>query len=248
MPYFSYYYPSTYISVFAGLGLLFWASILIFIRSEDYVESKLLKATNLSYLASLDEMLRTMPEMSGKAVYLPEPPHGLAPSRIGKGIATSRVYFFEDDEKTGTPSAIVQEKVIAGHLKDSIIAPGNDLLKLFEETLGKRFAGAGYSFFERAIPRLIEDDFELAQKVEIETLKDSVKIRLKNPIDPTLFVKAEEQHTTVESIGLPMTSAMACALANSTQKPVVIKGHRIDDEGKKVEIAYAMLSYEEAVP
>ena len=230
---------SSFIPLFAGLGMLFWGSILIYIRSEDYVKSELLQATNLSYFASLDEMLKNTPEMSGKGVYLP--------SRVASGVATSRVYFFEKSKKKVTLSEIIKEKGIIGHPKSSMIAPGNELLRLFEKRVGKSFAGADYSFFQRAIPGLVEDDFELAQKVEIETGEDNVKIRLKNPSALTFLVKAKEQLATIDSIGLPISSAIACALADTTDRPVIIRSHHIDDEGKGAEIEYAVLGYEEAL-
>jgi len=52
----------------------------------------------------------------------PRAPQGLSPSKLGGGITTSRVYFFEDNKETTISNALSQEEGISGHPRSSIVA------------------------------------------------------------------------------------------------------------------------------
>jgi hypothetical protein len=222
-----------YTSSLVGLGLIFWGVIMGYVSTEDYVKREVLEATTLSYLTTLNEMLETL-QLREKAVFLP--------SKYFRDSKTNKVYIAKS-QSGGLLNleAIVHKTVNDKQLEATLmVAPGNELARLFEKTLGRSFTTVDFSFFEINMPKLLVAELELAQSVEIIAEGNIVKVKMKNPISFD-FSKKMSQYEAVNSVGTPLSSAIACALANSTGKPVVIKNHQISLDGKTIEIDYVVM-------
>jgi hypothetical protein len=200
------------VSLFAGLGLVFWGTIMTYVSSDKFIKKEVFEATSLSYFSSLNEILDRV-EIKN-VIYMPS-----------KNAELKNEIPLEDNDE--------KEKTL-------IYAPGMELFNLFEKTLGTNFAKHNFSFFERAIPKILVD-LELAQNAKIEAEGDIVTVTLDNPFDTIFLLKAKQYSRALDSIGIPLSSAIAIALAHSTGKPVVIKSHLISPEAKIVEIEYVTL-------
>jgi hypothetical protein len=230
---FSLSYDSNTASL-VGLGLIFWGVIMGYISTEDYVKREVLEATNLSYLSTLNEMLRNL-ELGEKTVFLP--------SKYFSDAKTNKVYIAKSQGgELPNLERIVQETAIDKELRATLmVAPGNELAKLFEKALGKSFTRVDFSFFETYMPKLLVNQLELAQNVEIEAEGNAVKVKMKNPM-PLDFSKVMKDYgKAINSVGTPLSSAIACALADSTGRPIVIKNHQISLDGKTMEIEYVVI-------
>jgi hypothetical protein len=227
----------SYPASLAGLGLLFWGVILAYITRTEYVNKAVMEATDLSYLFTLSQIRRRL-NLGQRAVYLP-------PKYLEKS-SVNEVCFIKKSEKMPLNiEKIVQESRFVGK-GNFITAPGNRLSRLFEKTLGKSFVGSNLLFFIYNIQRLLVDELELAQSVEVEGFKNQVKVTLENSIYSDVYKKGRKYLATLNSVGVPLSSALACALANMTGKPVIIKKHEISEDGKKVSIIYVILESEKS--
>jgi hypothetical protein len=228
---------NSYPASLAGLGLLIWGIILAYITRTDYVNSAVMEATDLSYLSTLSQIRHRL-NLGKRAIYLP-------PKYLEKP-SVNEVCFIKKSEKMPLNiEKVVQEgRVLQKEI--FITAPGNKLSRLFEKTLGKSFSSSNLMFFIYNIQRLLVDELELAQNVEVEGFKNQVKVTLENSIYSNVYREATKYSATLNSIGVPLSSALACTLANLTGKPIIIKKHEISEDGKKVSIIYIILESAES--
>ena len=221
---------------FVGLGLTFWGALLLYVSPEEYVKAALLEATTIASLTSLDELLKGNYE--GRAVYLP--PKYLA------DFESSRVYLTK--EKTiETPildNIQRRENEIAFSNPESVLLtpPGLELAKLFERKFKTSFTKIDLHFLEGHLPQLFTKDLEIAEKMEMTVERGKVTVKIVNSVYKDIGRELDRVHNVVSSIGCPVGSSIACALAKATGQPIVIGKYQLADNGKITEIEYLMLS------
>jgi hypothetical protein len=119
---------------------------------------------------------------------------------------------------------ISEEKLFSENPEGLFITPhGLALSKLFEKELGTSFTKTDINYIQNNLPKLLIEDLEIAEDVEIE---------------------AEETRKlpkTHEALGCPLTSAIACALAKTTGKPITIEKEEQVEDGKTTKIQYRIL-------
>jgi len=220
---------------FVGLGLTFWGALLLYVSPEEYVKAALLEATTIASLTSFDELLRGNYE--GRAVYLP--PKYLA------DFESSRVYLTA--EKTIEPPILDKiqrrENEIAFSNPESILVtpPGIDLARLFEKRLKTSFTKIDLHFLESHLPQLFTKDLEIAEKMEMTVERGKVTVKMVNSVYKDIGRELDRVRNVVSSIGCPIGSSIACALAKATGQPIVIGKYQLSDNGKTTEIEYLML-------
>lgn len=236
---FSINYNSSIIA-FIGLGLIFWGVILFYIRSENYIKKVLLDKTTLPSLTNLNLILREL-GYKGKVVYLP-------PKYFSARAESSKVYITaRKDTKLPPPEKTLDEedKMFVKNPKGALITPpGLDLKRLFEKTLGTSFTRVDLQFLEQNMPKLLVDDLEIAQEVEIETKNDRIFVKTKNSIYRSICKEAQKLSKISYSLGCPLHSAIACALAEAMGKLVVIEKVQTDDDDQTTKMEYHILEPE----
>jgi hypothetical protein len=221
-------------SSLVGLGLIFWGMIVGYISSEDYIKREVLEATNLSYVTTLNEMLDKL-NFKEKAVFLP--------AKYLKDVKTNKVYISKTQStEPFNMEDFLQETVNDKELRERLmIAPGSELVRLFEKTLGKSFAREDFSFFKTNMPKLLVNELEIAQNVDIECEGNTVKVKMKNLMSSDFSREIKDNGKAVYSVGTPLSSAIACALADSTGKVTAIKNYEISPDENTVEIVYSLI-------
>jgi hypothetical protein len=223
------------ILAFIGLGLIFWGAILFYIRPEKYVKETLFVNTTLSSLVNLEQMLTEL-VYQGKGVYLPP--------KYLKDFESSKIYLSAQDSMKLPPLKQTRDQENRIFLKDSgalITPPGMELSRLFEKTLGTSFMKVNLQYLEQNMPKLLIEDLEIAQKVEIKTENSRVHVRMESAIFKNLWKQAVKLRNVWCSLGDPLVSAIACALAKVTGKPVIVEKNQISNEGQTLDIEYCIL-------
>jgi len=222
------------ILAFIGLGLVFWGAILFYVRPEKYVKETVFVKTTLSSLVNLEQMLTEL-GYQGKGVYLPP--------KYLKGFESSKIYLSAQDSMK-LPSLEQIRDQDKAFLKNSgvlITPPGMELSRLFEKTLGTSFMKVDLQYLEQNMPKLLIEDLEIAQKVEIKTENSRVHVRMENSIYKNLWKEAIKLPNLWCSLGDPLVSAIACALTKATGKPVIIEKNQVSNEGQTIDIEYRIL-------
>jgi hypothetical protein len=217
-----------------GLGLIFWGALLWYVVPTKHVTLRLLTATASSPLASVEILLANM-KPQGKGIYLPP--------KYLKDLESSIV--FVPSKAHGTfpiPEQVDEEAVDSKGWKGIFLVPtGFSLSKLFEERLEMPFTATSLADLQAKLPNLLVEELEIAEDAEIETQLDTVTVRLSEHIFSQLCEETRTLKTTHEYIGCPISSAIACALAKATGKPITIEKEEQTQNGKTTEIQYRIL-------
>jgi hypothetical protein len=223
------------IFAFIGLGLVFWGAILFYVRPEKYVKETVFVETTLPSLVNLEQMLTEL-GYQRKGVYLPP--------KYLKGFESSKIYLSaKDSMKLPSLEQIrgQEDKIFLKNSGALITPPGMQLSRLFEKMLGTSFMKVDLQYLEQNMPKLLIEDLEITQKVEIKTENSRVHVRMENSIFKNVWKETIKLPNLWRSLGDPLVSAIACALAKATGKPVIIEKNQVSNEGRTIDIDYRIL-------
>jgi hypothetical protein len=206
---------SSYVLAFMGLGLTFWGALLLYLTPSKYVKVELLNATAISNLPNIERILSTT-KTNTKGIYL-------SPKHL-KDYTSSLIFIpAQPGEPLPTPEETDTEKL---HSKNPngifLTPPGLGLSKLFEKKLGKSFTETDLEDVQKELPKLFEKS-EITKNMDIQTEENSVTVDLGNHIFKGLCEETRKLEKTHETVGCPLSSAIACALAKASGKPVTIE-------------------------
>lgn len=230
---FSIAYVSS-ILAFIGLGLTFWGFLLLYLKHERYVKSTLLDSTTTTSLETLSKIIAEL-DYKGKAVYLP--PKYLKDFKSG-------ILYIPKKQEVRIPivGEVSEEKTFLKNPNGLCIAPlGLGLTNLFEEELGTDFVGADLRYLQNNLPRILIENLEIAQDIEIKTESNLVQIKLVDSIFKDVCREASKFSNICNSIGCPLCSSLACALSRTTGKPIAIEKTECSENGKIINVQYRIL-------
>ena len=221
---------------FIGLGLTFWGAIFLYTGTEKYIKEALLDKTTSPSLVTLNQMIAEL-GYKGQAVYLPP--------KYLKDFESSKVFIAKQERtKLPTPKQIQkeEERMFVTNPEGILLTPpGADLTKLFEETLDTSLTKADLQYLEGTMPRLLVEDLEIAENLEIEAKKSKVYVKIENSIYTNMHIEAEKLPNVRGSIGCPICSAIACAIAKAAGKPTIIERVQTSEDGRTISIEYRLL-------
>ncbi|MGB9693952.1 MAG: hypothetical protein ACPLYF_03830 [Fervidobacterium sp.] len=226
------------ILAFIGLGLIFWGIILTYIQTEEYVKESLLNATALSSLAMLNQIITEL-DYTEKAVYLP-PKYLKDPEENKAYIPKNKM------SKLPTPEQIQEkDKLFIENPEGMLITPpGSELAKLFEKTLNTSFTKVDMQYLQLNMPKLFIEDLEIAQDLEINMENNRVHVKIEETAYQNLTEEIEKFEKLYGSLGCPLSSAIACALAKAIGKPIIIEKKLVNEKNRTVEIEYRIIEEE----
>jgi hypothetical protein len=208
-------FNNSYVWAFIGLGLTFWGTLLLYITPSKYVKLEMLTTAASSLLINIEKILEAA-ESNSKGIYLP-------PKNL-KDYTSSLVFVsLEPGEhlpkSEETSPEILYTKNPKGIL---VVPPGLALSKLFEKKLGRLFTETDLNRLQKDLPRLFEE-LDITKNTLIRVEDNIVRVEVKNHIFKDLCQETRKLERTHETVGCPLSSAIACALAKSAGKPITIE-------------------------
>ena len=229
---------SSSILAFTGLGLTFWGALFLYIKPTKYVKTSLLDSTAISSLKTIDQIITDL-NYKGKPIYIPpSPKETYLPAHLA-GLK-EMVIFISAKDSTIMPSIeeMAKKQFMVKNPKGICITPpGSGLVSLFEKELRTDFTKIDLDGLYNSLPTVIMNNLELASNFEIEAEKELIHVKITDSVYKDLYSK-EQKLKSVHSIGCPLTSAVACALAITTGKLVTITKSNISTDLKTVEVWY----------
>jgi len=225
-------YYSSYILAFIGLGLVFWGALFLYIKSTKYVKLEMLTAASSSSLENIERILATN-ETDLKGIYLP--PKNLQDY-------TSSLIFVSTKPKQPLPKSAetnpeqLQSKNPAGLV---LTPPGLALSKLFEKLLKRPFTETTPQELQTRLPKLFEE-LQITKSLTLEIKDNNITVQTNNHIFKDLSEETKKLPRTYQAVGSPLSSALACAFAKATGRPVTIGKEEITPEGATT-IIYSIL-------
>jgi len=225
------------ILAFIGLGLILWGGLILYIGNSKYTKLSLLDATAISSLANIDQIMTEL-KYEGKGIYLP-------PKYLGN--IESGIVFISSKKGTSLPlpEEVKEEKIFLKNPDGAcIIPPGLALTKLFEKELGTSFTRVDMRYLEESLPKLFIEDLEIAEGVKIWIENNSFNVEITGSIFNELCEETRKLSKICNSIGCPIASAIACALAKASGRPVIIEKEEQALDDRKVKIQYLLIDEE----
>lgn len=222
------------ILAFIGLGFTFWGALLLYIKPERYVKVDLLDSTVLSTLETINNLLTNL-NYKGKAIYLP--PKHLKDLKSAKAFIPSK-------NQTTIPSTeeLTEETILSTNPEGIFLTPpGLALTNLYEEKLGTSFTKQDVQYLLKNLPKLLIEDLEIAENLEIKTSKNVVHIKITGSVFQNLCKKTEKLSKINKSLGSPLLSSLAITLTRTTGKPITIKKTNLSKDNKTIKVYYQMI-------
>jgi hypothetical protein len=228
------------ILAFIGLGLLFFGITFTFVRSDEYVKKILLKTTVSSQQATLKHIINEL-RYEGQIVYLP-PKYFRAPE-IHKAYLSEK----KDGELPSLEQTQNNEQDFLIEKPPGVMftPPGAELSRLFETTLGRDFTKVDLQYLRQNMPKLFVEDLEMAQDFEMEVEDDIIRVKIHDSVYTTSDVETKESLRKYSTLDSLLGSAIACTLARTTNKPIMIEKQQTSEDGKDVIIEYRTINDEE---
>jgi len=241
-------YAST-ILAFTGLGLAFWGAILLYIRDKEYTRKVLLDASVLPSLKTINQIIQEL-NYKGNAVYLP-PKYSEYPEATKIYIPKQKNAVLPRPEQTRKYEKRLLVGNSQGILGIILTPPGAELTKLFEKTLKTSFIIVDLEQLQRDLPKLCVEDLEIAEDLKIQIVKnsasfsqtkiDAIHVKITNSIYKDIYKEARKLPHICGQIGCPICSAIACAIAKSSGKPVTIEKIQDSADGRTIETQYRII-------
>lgn len=222
------------ILAFIGLGLAFWGALLRYVSPSKQAPLDLLTATASSTLTDIEKLL-TNSNATAKGVYLPP--------KYLKDFESSLIFIPLDPKQPLPTLAEVDETKLYAKNPNGLFLtpPGLALSRLLEKELGASFTTTDLNIIQEKLPKLLIEDTEIAENVEITTENTTITIEITNHIFNELCNEVAKLPRTHKIIGSPLSSAIACALAKATGKPITIEKEEQNQEAKSTKILYRIL-------
>lgn len=221
------------ILAFIGLSLMLWGGLFLFIKSSKHVKATVLYSTTASSFKSMDKILNEL-NYKGQPVYLP--PRQLKELREG-------VVFVPSEQGIHIPKAerLSEGKTFLNPEGICLTPPGQDLMRLYEKILKTDFSRVNLNYLKNKLPELLVENLEILDDIEIiEAAAGRVAVKMKGEVHVTLCNQHKNRLKSFPSLGCPLCSSMACALARVTDKAVVIEKLEISEKEKTTETWYRL--------
>jgi hypothetical protein len=238
---FASFLASSTVLAFIGLGLSFWGGLFLFARPVKFVRSILLDSTAVSSYSTIDRITKDL-NYKGKPIYIPPYPREAYLPDYLKGLKEIVIYIpAENILAIPTVEELAKRLFLLKNPKGICIAPpGYGLLDLFEKELKAEFSQIQLERLFSSLPTIVVRHLELAKEFEISTEKDLIHLKIVDSVYKDLY-SIEQGLKSIHSIGCPLVSATACALAKATAKQITIVKDAVSSDLRTVEIWYQIL-------
>ena len=106
-----------------------------------------------------------------------------------------------------------------------------------EKTANIDFAKIHLNELCEMLPRFILENFSLAKEMEMELGDGQVYLKTLNSLYKNFYSK-ENNFKSINLIGCPLVSAVACAVAKTSGKTVTIQKEKVSPDGSEIEVWY----------
>jgi hypothetical protein len=228
----SAFYASSFLAIL-GVAIIFWGAILLYVTPSKHVPLTLLNASAEAASANIERLILEL-NLDERGVYLP-------PKNL-KDINSSLVFIPETLKTTLPAPEETNEKQLTNEKTGAFVTPpGSALSRLFERELGFSFTKTNLVQVQFNLPKLLVEDLELAENAEIQIQGNTVTVEITGSILDEICRQTDSQPKTHKQVGCLLSSAIACALAKATGKPVTIQNEARNQETKTTRIEYQIL-------
>jgi hypothetical protein len=234
-------FSESQILAFIGLGLTFWGALFIVITPRKYVEGSLLDATAKSSYLTVDRIIKDL-KYKGKGYYIPPYPKDVYLPEHLKGLKDLIVFISAaNEDQAPSIQEMAESKFLLRKPKGALVTPpGLGLLTQIENKMNADFTKMTLEELCEVMPRFILDNLNIAREMEL-TLKDqTISMKLTDSIYKNLY-SSENDLKSITLLGCPIVSAVACAIAKTSGKTVIIQKQDITPDASTIQVTYEII-------
>jgi hypothetical protein len=224
-----------------GLGLTFWAALFLLIKPVKLVGGSLLYSAAVSTYLTTDRIIKSL-KNKGKIYYIPPYPKDVYLPHYLKALKEVVVFVsVENDGEMPPIEEIAKGKFMSEKPKGVFLAPpGSGLLTQIEEEFHVDFTKMDLNELCTLMPSFILQDLNLAKEMEMKPKKNQVHLRIFDSLYKNLY-NVQTNLKSVNLLGCPIASAVACALAKTSGKTATIQKLQVSPDGLTIEVWYRIV-------
>lgn len=235
-------YADSQIFAFTGLGLTFWGVLFALIRPVKFVEGTLLYSAAVSNYLTIDRIVDDF-NYKGEAYYIPAYPKDAYLPKYLKGLKDS-IVFISAETKIGMPAIeeLAKGKFLSKNPKGALVTPpGLGILTQIEDKSKVDLSKLDLNELCTVLPHFIIKDLNLAKEMKMVLDGDQVQLKLVDSLYKNLY-SDQSNLRTVNLIGCPIVSAVACAIAKASARTVVIQKQLASPKDLALEVWYRIVN------
>lgn len=224
-----------------GLGLTFWGALFLFLKPVNFVEGSLLYNAAVSTYSTIDRMINEF-DYKGKGYYVPPYPKDVYLPEYLKGLKDPVVFISAEKDSTMPAfEEMAKGKFLSKNPEGTLLTPtGLGILTQIEEKSHVDFTKTELNEIAEILPRHILQDLNLAKEMAIEINGDQAHMRIVDSLYKNLY-SARSNLKSVNLLGCPIASAVACALAKTSGRNVTIQKQQISPDGLAIDVWYRIV-------
>lgn len=234
-------YSTSQIFALIGLGLVFWGALFVLMRPLKLVEATLLYKTSIATYLTTDRIINDL-GYTGKAYYIPPYPEDVYVPEYLKGLKASVVFISaKDDGEMPSIEDMARGKFLSKGKKGVLLVPpGSGILTQIEDKTKTNFTDMSLDKLCDIMPTFILQDLSLVKDLTMEIEGDQVHLTMVNSIYKDLY-SSKSNLKSIDFLGCPIVSAVACAIAKTSGQPVTIQKIELSGDDLDTQVWYQML-------
>jgi len=225
---------------FIGLGITFWGALFLLITPQKHVEGSFLVTSTLPAYMTIDRMLKDL-KPKNEAYNIPSYARDVTLPEHLKGLK-EMVTFIPEQNTTGMAEIedIAKGKFLIKNPKGLLITPpGIGILDKIEQNHNLDLTKIPFDELNDTLPHLLSDLY-LTKEIKMTTNEDEATIEINDSLYKNLYSQ-EYNLKSINLLGCPLVSAVACAIAKSTSKPTVIQKIETTPNGKTITATFKIV-------
>jgi len=220
-----------------GLGLTFWGALFLLIPPPKHIEASFLITSSLPDYMTLDRMLNYLTPKT-EAYNIPPCPRDIYLPEHLEGLKETVTFIpAENSDGMAEIEDIARGKFLIEKPKGIlIVSPGIGLLDKIEQKRNTDFTKIPLSELDETLPYLFRE-LNLAKEIEMTTSEDAIILQINGSLYKNLYDQ-KYNLKSVKLLGCPLVNAVACAIAKSTGKPILIHEIKTVSNGKTITAAF----------
>lgn len=230
------YLADSVIMTLAGLGLVFWGVIMLYISPQRFVPEKVVESMSIANAKSIDKLLASL-NYNGRTIFL-HPKHL-------KGLSQGYVFIpYEPKEQTSLPSdeALAEEKFVYENPRGIfMVAPSHGLVQLIEKEMESNLVTTDMSYVKEHLPKLLVNNLRMLDSMTVEDNHGFIRVTMGGEAAARVCKTVTKETRIGEHFGCPLCASLGLIISKVTGKPITIEENKVHEVDSIITTTYRRL-------
>jgi hypothetical protein len=230
------YLADSVIMTLAGLGLVFWGVIMLYISPQRFVPEKVVESMSIANAKSIDKLLASL-NYNGRTIFL-HPKHL-------KGLSQGYVFIpYEPKEQTSLPSdeALAEEKFVYENPRGLfMVAPSHGLVQLIEKEMESNLVTTDMSYVKEHLPKLLVNNLRMLDSMTVEDNHGFIRVTMGGEAAARVCKTVTKETRIGEHFGCPLCASLGLIISKVTGKPITIEENKVHEVDSIITTTYRRL-------